>query len=297
MGLNTSKASNYIESVLTSTIDIVAQQTQHCKTTNSNVMQMTFDNCEITGTTIDQSANVAVNMDCIKQGSFSATTSSQLTNNIGQYAEAMGQQFGLSNIDARNFVNQSVKMAQQISIVFQQIVESDAVAVQGVNCKGSKIKNSLLKQDYLSAMSLKGMSKDSAIVNAQQQLQNIISQSASAKQENFLDGLWKVLAAVAAILAVVMGVPIMGGASMIKTILASPWFWSIVAGAGAVGDFALYDNSIWPYKKPKADKRNTGILLASMLPLAGISLGTAGLGAYQLIKKPKAVSVNASVVA
>jgi hypothetical protein len=267
-------------------------QTQVCTSDDNVDMDVVLHGCHLDHVTIDQKAMLAVNLDCIKQGSVSVTTSSELVNNIGQFAEAMGQQFGLSSTSAKNFVDQSITMAQTVAITFQQILRANASVNMKLNCDNTTADSTLIKQDYKVLINLKGVAKDEAIVNARQALQNIISQSASAKQENFLDGIWKILIALAAILAVLLGVPIMGGVSIIKTILMSPWFWAILTGGGAAGSVALYENTMWPYKQPKNSPKNKTILLATTLPLTGISLGAAGLGVYQMMKKPKITPIT-----
>lgn len=287
------QAENFIHSVLNSTIDVMVTQTQVCVSDQNVDMDVIMDGCHLDHVTIDQSATLAVNMDCIKQGSVSVTTSSELNNNIGQFAEAMGQQFGLSSTTAKNFVDQSINMAQTVAITFQQILRANASVKELVKCINSSASQTLIKQNYGMILKLKGLANDEAVINAKQALQNIISQSASAKQENFLDGIWKILIALAAVLAVLLGVPILGGVSIIKTILMSPWFWAILTGGGAAGSIALYENTMWPYKQPKGNPKNKTILLATTLPLAGISLAATGFGVYQIAKKPKLTPITA----
>lgn len=193
-------ASNIADETAKALISISNSAAQNCKVSvdqlqSARVQGGTDDNVNLD---LNWAQYIVLDQSCLQQDKFQNTSNQQITQEAQQVAKAIAQQFSLSGATSSNVVKIVAEMSVAISNAFRQSCTSFEDQTQAIIIEGGVQNNINIYanwQQYNNTVQA-CVQKDQAVSNAQQRLQQTVSQEASATVENWLAGIIGAIAAV-----------------------------------------------------------------------------------------------------
>lgn len=191
MGANFSFSANVAESIVKDAINVAIQYSQNCSAKLKNTQQITLTDCTITAKDININ-NVGVGIvKCAQDVSNVANIQQIVQQALQQSATSASQQLGildLGRVSAQfgvNFSDVQSSLSQSIVENFTQTCTSQFANNQSFTCSGSTLYlsegiNLINYQNTITDCTFKAVSQ----TDAYSQLQQIVSQSAVAKEES-----------------------------------------------------------------------------------------------------------------
>lgn len=189
--MGTAVSTNVSSQLISASTDIVTNTYQNCQMTSSQVQQIAVQGCS--NVTIDNNyfnQFYAVRGDCVQQISTSSATTANLQQQAQQLATALTQQFGLGIADATNVSNNSIQLINDINNSYVQNCATTISSGQQIKCIDSnnvEINGNTFSQTLNDTKTC----MQQAVTDNQADLaiKQTISQTAKAKEANFLAGI------------------------------------------------------------------------------------------------------------
>lgn len=268
------ESSNYVNNVISNTTDILINQSQDCFSSSGQTQQLILNDCTIKGSEFNLNQASTMDTTCVLKGTASVSSQAYIQNSVAQQAQSETQGMGLSKTDASNFIQSSIDLAQNVTDVFSQTMSTAGTQMQGVDCTGSTIEDSVIDMNQLAGIVSSAYAKSDAVVSTSSGISSAISQTATAKQMGILAILVRGLVLIAIIIVVIV-LGTMGAMSTTFTkIMATPSFWMLLcAGLGAL-NLALAHFNWWPYNEDMDSSTKDAACIggtgAALLAAAGI---------------------------
>ncbi len=189
MGLALS--SNVSKQLISASTDVVTTAYQNCQVDSSQVQNIAVIDCsnvQILDNVFKQS--YAVRADCVQQTQTDANIQSSINQQASQLATALTQQFGLGSAAASNMSNNTIQLMTAVQNSYTQQCATKISSGQSIKCVGSnnvEINGNIFDQTFEGTRSC----MQQAVSNTQADIaiKQIISQTAKAKEANFLSGI------------------------------------------------------------------------------------------------------------
>lgn len=291
------------DAIATNTVNIIANQatnivqnaTQTCDANNQILQAVNLSGCDMSGVTVNMSANTHYSIDCYADINLDTTVSQDMQLQVLQDAQATAMGLGLVAAEANNIVNQSLGMSTSIVSTVAQRMQTNNNSVQLVNCNDSSVNTSFFNFYAEIGSDAKSVLNAKSVVVAGNTLASTVRQTATATSKDLfgqlaeLGGLW--ITAVAIVLvALIGGAAYVGGKTVSSsvasfgTIFTSPYIWLAIPTAFLVINSIMFFRNLPYYKQvvpnqqgntddemSKATKReNLNLFLATTIPTAAL---------------------------
>ena len=221
MGNTTS--SNVTNALINAMVNITTKNIQTSTTTTGCQNKIVLKHCNLTDTDIQQNCNIVISQSFIDNAQVQAQVNAQITQEISQIAQAISQNisFNPGSTNASNVANAIVKVGENISNTFAQNFAANLQSSNLTKCIDSQLNGVVVDQDAMTSYMVDAMMKTYADDLASLQVEQSISQSATAEQQNALFSLMIIIVAI-----VVM---VVGTGGKVITQLTSPQFIVTIA--------------------------------------------------------------------
>lgn len=298
MGVHVSKSKTVVDNVVKAGISVVTSQVINSAIKTENYQEIVIDGCsgvDIKDITMKQF--LQFNFNQLATQMASTQMSSDVQSAVKAAAEAeVKNAFGAGGSVSESIVNALMDISQAIinSAIYTFTETHDMK--QSIICTNStNVKLAHIVMDQAETVLTRSIVNQQTFNSAIQKIVNKIDAISSAKTQGY-DPIGSIALLSIAFVVVALGVITtggIGGISMFKNMISSPYFWMAVLSLFALMDVALMFMSIpktWPYQKvttldmdeaaDRKGKTNTAILACSGVTLAALIAGIGGIAYF-----------------
>jgi hypothetical protein len=194
---------------------------------------------------VNQTNRFSVNITAVQEALVDTKFTNDVTNKMQQMAKAISQQlnFNPGQTNASNLAEAMTELSNSIKNDFRQNCATKLMGSNTITCKGTGARGVYLtdiSQSNIASVVRTCVQSSSATTDIENKIQNIVRQSALAKQESLFGPL-------AQMIAIIMGAVVLGlvfGGKSTADVLRSPWPWgTVLAGGGAYLGVAAFTKS------------------------------------------------------
>lgn len=184
-------SSNVSSQLISASTDIITTAYQNCQVDANQFQQIVTidcDNVQILDNTFKQF--YAVRADCVQNTSSDANIQNNIQQQASQLAQAVTQQFGLGTAVASDMGKNTIELVNNIQSSFTENCATKIASGQTIKCVGSnnvEINGNVFDQSFEGTRSC--MQDTVSNNQADTAIKQIISQTAKAKEANFLSGI------------------------------------------------------------------------------------------------------------
>ncbi len=207
--MGNSSSTNSAQQLVNESISILNTYTTNCSTLQQNQIKINAQNCPGLQTSqIDQGQYAVLNVNCISTEMTQSAIQADITQAMTQSAEAITQSLGgIADADASNIADTSVKLGIQISNTYTSDCLTDEQNNITINCSDSAgvFIGPISQQQSLDSITKCTLQADT-VNNIKTQLEQQLSQSAIAKEENSLSFMFIFIAIILIIGIIIFGI-------------------------------------------------------------------------------------------
>ena len=236
-------AKNTVNAVTQAMIDITNQQMTTSNVTETVANDVVISgNCSFKGNVVNQGTNFTVNETIMQSGSFQDQVSASISQQISQVAEAISQSLTLNpgSTTAQNIANAIVNSKTNLTNQYIESFNTAFSAQNALTCTGGTVTGNVFNQEITNQEIIDATNLADSTSGVTLQIQQAVSQSATAKQEDSMIFLMIIIVAIV--------IAIVGTGGTVVTNLTKPQFIATMAPL-AIGIGYLifaYSASIWP---------------------------------------------------
>jgi hypothetical protein len=204
--MGVASSSNTIKSMINTSMNVISTYEQICTVSKSqaDIVFNISGNCQLTNDNIKIQDTQTIVQSCIQNNTTQNSLSSSVKQSMTQQAKAITQQFDFGTVgNAQNFIDQSAKLADTISQVYNQNCSVTGIqSNDSFTCSNNaKITNSVIQIGSYQSLTQNCLANNTSINDLTANLVTLLSQTATAQNQNTFAAFIYAFVAILAIVA------------------------------------------------------------------------------------------------